>query len=37
MTRILESLMAVYIYIYISRLLVKNNNKKIKEKIVIKT
>ena len=32
MTRTLESLMAVYI----SRLLVKNNNIKIKEKIVIR-
>ena len=36
MTRTLESLMAVYIYIYISRLLENNNITKIIKKIVIK-
>ena len=36
MTRTLESLMAVYIYIYISRLLEKNNITKIIRKIVIR-
>ena len=36
MTRTLESLMAVYIYIYISRLLEKNNMIKIIKNIVIR-
>ena len=36
MTRILESLMAVYIYIYISSLLENNNMIKIIKKIVIR-
>ena len=36
MTRTLESLMAVYIYIYISRLLENNNMIKIIKKIVIR-
>ena len=36
MTRTLESLMAVYIYIYKSRLLENNNITKIIKKIVIR-
>ena len=36
MTRTLESLMAVYIYIYMSRLLENNNMIKIIKKIVIR-